>query len=372
MALSNLPDISFADFDEETVKNEVINQYEAVSGRHLADGDPVRLFLLAIANLLILQRNLIDHTGKMNLLAYATGDYLDHLGALLDVERIPATKARTTVLFTLSTPDSGAIIPKGTRITTADEKAYFATEEPLLISVGDTTGTIPAICLDAGEIGNGIREGSLSKLVDPIPYVAAVQNTTVTAGGTEKEDDESYRERIHEAPESFSDAGSRGAYIFFAKSANADIADVTVSSPSPGKVKIVPLLKDGKIPEKEVLDEVAKICNAEKVRPLTDHVTVAAPTTISYQVDASYCISTEDKAQAEAIQKKVNEAVETYKNWQGAKLGRDLDPSKLCELMVRAGARKVSVNLPALTILADSEIAVASDTKVTFKGVDDG
>ena len=117
---------------------------------------------------------------------------------------------------------------------------------------------------------------------------------------------------------------------------------------------------------------MAEICNAEKVRPLTDHVTVVAPTPISYKIDAGYYISAEDKAQAETIQKAVNEAIEAYKSWQGAKLGRDLDPSKLCELMVRAGARKVSVNLPALTVLSDSEIAVASDTKVTFKGVDDG
>lgn len=92
-----LNDISFADADEETVKNEVIGEYESITGRTLADGDPVRLFLLSIANLLIVQRNLIDHTGKMNLLAYATGDYLDHLGALVDAERIPASAAQTTL-----------------------------------------------------------------------------------------------------------------------------------------------------------------------------------------------------------------------------------------------------------------------------------
>lgn len=118
----------------------------------------------------------------------------------------------------------------------------------------------------------------MTKLVDPLPYVDSVQNATVTAGGADKESDESYRERIHEAPESFSDAGSYGAYTFFAKSANPDIADVFITSPSPGEVKIVPLMTGGEIPEEEVLKDVLEACNDKTVRPLTDQVSVQAPT----------------------------------------------------------------------------------------------
>lgn len=80
MELSNLNPISFAETDAETVKTEIIKKYEEASGRTLAQGDPIRLFLLTIADVIIHQRELIDFTGKMNLLAYAEGDYLDHLG----------------------------------------------------------------------------------------------------------------------------------------------------------------------------------------------------------------------------------------------------------------------------------------------------
>lgn len=371
MELKNLPDISFAETDAEIVKKEIIARYETIAGRTLADGDPVRLFLLSIAELLILQRNLIDYTGKMNLLAYSKGDYLDHLGALLDVERIPAKRAETTLTFVLSTAETGAIIPEGTRVTTQDERAYFATAEALSIPAGQLNAQVAAICTEPGDAGNHLAIGSLTKLVDPLPYVDSVKNATVTAGGADKESDESYRERIHEATESFSDAGSYGAYAFFAKSANPDIADVFITSPSPGEVKIVPLMTGGEIPEEEVLKDVLEACNAEKVRPLTDHVTAEAPTKVDYEIEASYFINADDRSQAAAIQKAVGEAVEAYKTWQSAKLGRDLDPSKLYELMVKAGARKVTVTKPALTKLTGTQVAATGEAKITYKGAED-
>lgn len=371
MELNNLPDISFANCDAETVKKELIDQYETITGRTLASGDPVRLFLLSIANMLILQRNLIDYTGKMNLLAYAKGDYLDHLGALLDVERIAAKPAEVTLSFTASTTDMGAIlIPKGTRVTTQDEKAYFSLDENIVIKEGETEGKGAATCIEVGTIGNDIPIGGLNKLVDPLPYISAVTNTTVSAGGGDTESDDSYRERIHEAPESFSDAGSYGAYVYWAKTANADISDVYVTSPSAGEVKIVPLLSGGTIPEQEVLDSVLSVCSAEKVRPLTDHVTVAAPTSVTYNITASYSIANGDKAHAVEIQNAVKQAVNDYVLWQREKLGRDIDPSKLYALMVRAGAVKVAVTAPALTEIEADKIAVAGTVSISFEGID--
>lgn len=371
MELNNLPDISFADCDAETVKKELIDQYEAITGRTLATGDPVRLFLLAIANMLILQRNLIDYTGKMNLLAYAKGEYLDHLGALLDVERIAAKPAEVTLSFTASTTEMGAIlIPKGTRVTTQDEKAYFSLEESLVIPEGKTEGTGAATCTEVGTIGNDIPIGAINKLVDPLPYISAVANTTVSAGGGDTEPDDSYRERIHEAPESFSDAGSYGAYVYWAKTANADISDVYVTSPSAGEVKIVPLLSGGTIPEQEILDAVLSVCSAEKVRPLTDHVTVAAPTSVKYNITASYSIANGAKAHAVEIQNAVKQAVNDYILWQREKLGRDIDPSKLYALMVSAGAVKVKVPSPVLTNIDPDKIAVVGTVSVAFEGVD--
>lgn len=371
MELSNLNPISFVETDAETVKTEIIKKYEEASGRTLAQGDPIRLFLLTIADVIIHQRELINFTGRMNLLAYAEGDYLDHLGALLDVGRIQSHPASVTLKFTLSTSGNGAtVIPKGTRVTSSDGKIYFAVNEDTTIPSGKMEGMVKATCTENGYIGNNFAVGMLNKLVDPLPYVAGVKNITESSGGADTESDESFRERIHEAPEYFSDAGAYGAYAYFAKSANADIIDVSVTSPSPGEVKIVPLLSKGTIPGEEVLREVLKVCSADKVRPLTDHVTAEAPTEVSYNIDVSYYINNDDSGQAATIKDNVAKAVDDYKLWQRSKLGRDIDPSKLYEMMVHAGARKVVVASPAITTLKETELAKAGTVSVTFKGVE--
>lgn len=370
MELKNLPDISFAETDAESVKKEIIARYETIAGRTLADGDLVRLFLLSIAELLILQRNLIDYTGKMNLLAYSKGDYLDHLGALLDVERIPAKRAETTLTFILSTAETGAIIPEGTRVTTQDERAYFATAEALSIPAGQLTAQVAAVCTEPGDAGNHLAIASLTKLVDPLPYVDSVQNATVTAGGADKESDESYRERIHEAPESFSDAGSYGAYTFFAKSANPDIADVFITSPSPGEVKIVPLMTGGEIPEEEVLKDVLEVCNDKTVRPLTDQVSVQAPTVKNYDIQITYYIGADSESFSATIQQAVTEAVNQYVEWQKEKLGRDINPSQLMKNIIEAGAKRAEITEPVFTKVENTEVAVADQISVVMGGIE--
>ena len=69
------------------------------------------------------------------------------------------------------------------------------------------------------------------------------------------------------------------------------------------------------------------------------------------------------------IQAAVKQAVDDYILWQREKLGRDIDPSKLYALMVKAGAEKVTVTSPALTTVDADKIAVASTPAITFGGV---
>ena len=83
--LKSLPDIVFADADASKVESYILSEYEKITGRSLAKGDPVRLFLLTITAVIVLLLNKINETGKQNLLRYATGNNLDHLGALVGV-----------------------------------------------------------------------------------------------------------------------------------------------------------------------------------------------------------------------------------------------------------------------------------------------
>lgn len=123
--LKSLPEIVFVDADASKVASYILSEYENITGRSLAKGDPVRLFLLTNAAVIVLLLNKINEAGKQNLLRYANGNNLDHLGALVGVERIPATAAVTTMQVTLSAEmGNSTVIPAGTRFT-ADDKVFL-------------------------------------------------------------------------------------------------------------------------------------------------------------------------------------------------------------------------------------------------------
>lgn len=288
-------DITFVETDMAKIQEQLINLYTTITDRTLAAADPIRLFLNCIAYVIIMQRNSINYSAKMNLLRYAVNTFLDEIGYNIGVDRLPATKAVTTIKITLSKQaDTTTIIPKGIRVTPGDD-VFFELVDNATINIGETTTTAKAQCTIAGSIGNGYMPGQINKIVDRLPFTADMVNTTTTEGGTDVESDDAYRERIHLAPEKFSTAGPIGAYEYWAKSASTLINDVLVNSPSPGVVNIYVLLKDGELPEEELINQVEAVCNDDKIRPLTDEVKVLAPETVNYQVNLTYWISKDDQ-----------------------------------------------------------------------------
>ena len=321
MRLRNLPKVSFAERSPAIIESNIIRIVESLLYRKLGRADPLWLFLLGLEAIIIQQRELIDHTAKMNLLAYATGDYLDHIGVLVGTERIGAAAARTTLKLVLSSVRETAVtIPKGIRVTAGDG-VMFALDETVVIQKGKREATGRATCTVKGAVGNGYAIGELKTIVDPVPFLMSAANITKTEGGADIESDESYRERIHEAPEKFSTAGSTLAYEYHAKAASALIADVSVDSPAPGEVVVYPLLKNGGIPGGEILSLVSEKLNACTVRPLTDRVQVKAPEIVQYDIDVIYYIEQDDRAEASAIQERTKNAVQEFVLWQKERLG---------------------------------------------------
>ena len=371
-SLASLPQISFTEKSGQEIESSVITTYEAIAGRTLAPGDPVRLFLEAVAAIIIQQRVLIDFSAKQNLLAYSTGEYLEHLGVLVGTERLKATKALTSIRFTLAAVNSSAItIPANTRVTPGGNIAY-STTVTATIPVGQLTVDVKAECTESGTKGNGYQPGQINKLVDPLPWVHSTTNITISEGGTDKEADDAYRERIRQAPEQFSCAGPDGAYKYWAHTAHQLIADVAVYSPSAGAVIICPLLTGGEIPGQEILDAVLVACNDDKVRPLTDHVSVLPPTTAHYDIALTYWISRQNSTGSVAIQQAVTNAVNDYVLWQKSRLGRDVNPSELIVRIMAAGAKRVHVTHPVFTNLTLSQVAVAGSIAANYGGLEDG
>ena len=284
-AIKNLPEVSFVDGKTlDDVQAEMISDYETkykeVTGKSLtlrrADPETLKLYAASVQIFQLLMH--IDMAGKMDLLKYAYGDFLDNLGALRGVTRLPAYPAKATVRFTLSAVQTFAVtIPQGTRVSNGDI-LYFATDEVAEIAIGNTYVDVPCTCLDDGEAGNGQLAGVLNTLVDSIAYVASVSNTEETSGGSDIESDEDFADRIYLAPGSYSVAGPTDAYIYHTKSYSSSIGDVEVSSPDACEVEVRFLMADNSMPTAGMISEVQNHLSADDIRPLTDQLTVLAPT----------------------------------------------------------------------------------------------
>ncbi|QDH14077.1 baseplate assembly protein [Formicincola oecophyllae] len=101
------------------------------------------------------------------------------------------------------------------------------------------------------------------------------------------EGDDAFRARIQLSWEGYATAGSVGSYVFHAKSASAQVADVQVTSPAPGEVTLYVLAADGDgAAPQALLDTVTQAVTAERVRPLTDLVQVLPAQVVPYQITA--------------------------------------------------------------------------------------
>lgn len=371
-----LDEIEFAAKDAAQIEADVLARFEEAAGRTLAKGDPVRLLLETVAFALVHQRWLIDFTGKQNLLAYAEGQYLDHLGEFWGVHRMAAKGALTTLRFDLSAPSSGSrVLSAGTRAAPRGSQVQFATVEDVEIPSGATHVDALAECSTQGTAGNGYAPGEVCMIVDPFPWEMSVRNITETSGGADVEDDDNLRARIQLAPESLSVAGSRGSYAYWARTAHQDIIDVAVVGPPrlpPGYVELYPLMRGGVLPSPEVLRLVAATCNADDVRPLTDALSVKVPGEVGYRLEVTWWLDREAQHGAASIERAVDAAVADWIQWQRSRLGRDVNPSELTKRMVAAGAKRVEIVSPAFRMLLEDELAVCERKVVTFGGIEDG
>ena len=369
--MKNLPKIDFLTADPQEILAECVAIVEESLGRKLGRADPIRILLEAFVAILISLRLLIDEVAKQNLLAYAKGDNLDHLGALVGVERLPAVHAVTTVEVTLSAARLQATtILQGTRIT-ADGKIFFALDEDVVFSAGEISKTCAATCLSTGEVGNNFAQGEINKIVDPQAWLLSIVNITKSEGGADVESDDALRERIHEAPESFSVAGPEGAYKFWAKSASQLIADVEVRTPAPTEVEVFVLLKNGVLPETEMLDLVYETLSDKTRRPLTDKVSVLAPTVVNFDLDITYFISRDDAVNAAQICEDAEAAVADYVAWQKEKIGRDINPDELIKRLKNIGVKRAEIRSPQFSVVNKFEVAIAQNVQNSFGGLED-
>lgn len=349
--------IFVSETDAGTILATVLNKLQKDVGETLYPGDERRIFGEAMSALLVIAFNEMDETAKNSLLKYAIGECLDYIGDSYECKRLDAEKAYTTLRYSLGEAYSSDItVPAGTRAATGDGY-YFATDEDLVIAAGDTYADVTAHAIEGGTEFNGLLPGTVTTMVDLISYVDAVTNTTATQGGTDEESDDDYRERIRLRLSSYSTAGTYNSYRYWALSADNDVADAFIVTPSANVIYVYIITTSGELPSAELIAKVQSVVGADDVRPLNDNVTTKAPATSDYDIELKYYVNSENEdAVVEAIEGEGG-ALEQYRLWQDTVIARDINPDKLKRLLLDAGADRVEVTYPEYTSLTGAIVA---------------
>lgn len=461
-----MSEINFIDKTADEVLREILAGLENGVKEPLYPGDERRIFGEALALVFVAMYETVNDAARQKFLRYARGEVLDALAENYDISRIGAVPATCSVRFALNTAvGSDVTIPEGTRVT-GDFERYFAVDTTAVIPAGDTDVTVGVTATEGGESYNAIPAGEINVLVDLLPYIDVVENTTATAGGADGESDDALRERIRAASDRSTTAGSAASYRYWAMQADPRIIDaqvitaestirttakkqvlelknpyapslsssdrcVILTSETPllsvriettggvagqvgqdyifaseadinynvydvivilteggtlynesvlkvefetrisNGVRIIPVLEDGEIPDQTLLDKVLAAVSAENVRPMTDVVTVAAPEQVSYDIEIEYFV-----AAAADVSSVVNAiegeggAIDQYIAWQRGALDRDINPDKLRQLVLNAGADRVNVVAPVYTQLDSNEVARFSGDKTVTHNVE--
>lgn len=367
----------FINIDARAIYDEILQRLESEVGEPLFPGDERRIFGEALTAVIVSVYHRVNDAAKQRLLRYARGEVLDALGESVRprVERLQAQPAHTILRFSASQIQANdIIIPAGTRVT-PNAIHYFATDQTVKLPEGLEYVDVPATSVIGGTEHNGFTEGTITVIVDVIPFIRSVTNTTISAGGDDGEPytligDDHFRERIRLAPAGLSTAGSENSYRFWVQTADPRIGDVGISSPHPCDVLIVPLMADGSLPDASVLQKVEDTLSAEDVRPLTDRVFVRAPLPKTYDVELKYYAPRAMEAEIIRNVEGHGGSIERYLQWQDTALGRNINPDQLRKHILSPTDFDGNRLLGAIRVdvIEPQHVAVATDEVARFSG----
>jgi phage-related baseplate assembly protein len=184
------------------------------------------------------------------------------------------------------------------------------------------------------------------------------------------ETDDSFRARIVLGPEGFSVAGPELAYVKHAKDASGLVLDASATSPAPGEVLVSVLSAEGDGTASDaLLDNVRAIVTDKSIRPVGDHVTVAAAVQRPFALVAGlWTFAGPDPA---LVLSSANAKLTGYLA-DSRKLGRDITLSGLYAAMTVEGVQRVEMTSPAAPIVCDlTEAALCIAITLTHAGYDE-
>lgn len=153
--------------------------------------------------------------------------------------------------------------------------------------------------------------------------------------------------------------------------ASATQVDVEIKDLLGGRVYIFLIMNDGNFASSTIKSLVLAKCNEDDARPLTDSVSCHDPEVVEYELDITYYIQTDSELSASEIESSVSAAIDEYQIWQRAKIGRDVNPSYLHQLLMQTGIKRAVISEPLFIELQDGREHTTPQVAILKTNVDD-
>ena len=328
-------EIHYLTYDPEEIFQEMNLAYIQAGGDILYPGDEKEMLLRGVQAMIVQVFAGVDAALRMDTLRYAVGDYLDIYGEKRNCVRLAASSARGRVKITFKADGITRTIAAGTALTADGERIYLLDEDV------EKTGYEQEVeagitCKETGAIGNGLPKGTQMQFVTPNVAAVAIVTTEEATGGQAKESDDAYRERIRTYGLASTTTGPQSQYESVAKNVSSVIIDARALNLGAGEVGVYLILAH-ESGAQAIVEGVYNALSAQNVRPLTDHVTVAAAKEKAYALSA-LCV----QENGQNIKEALLSAAQAYLDWQNNTIGRAFNPDKLMAMLYQAGALRVT------------------------------
>ena len=203
--------------------------------------------------------------------------------------------------------DVGRAVTDGIGIKSEDTEVLFYIKGDYIIG---TSGVVTVTAIAAGK-GSGYRlyPGAKLKVLEKYTGLTKVEIDTISSGGYDRESDENYRKRIHEAEANVVGYGNIAWYKMTAKSvAGVDKVKVIDLARGPGTVDVLIVAKGNEAANEALIKKVKDAIESNRLAG-ADVLVKAANT---YPIDINTTIRIKAGANIEDIKKAFNRALNTY------------------------------------------------------------
>lgn len=176
------------------------------------------------------------------------------------------------------------------------------------------------------------------------------------------ESDTALRRRVQLEPERAS-AGSKGAYLFWALSADGDVRDASVVTASPGRVTVYVQSHSDAVASDALREKVRQAVDTDKRRPFTDSVRIAAgqPQDWTLQAELTLYPGPDKDVVIATARAQLDKYIEQVRY-----LGYDVTLSGLYHALHQPGVQRVSLLQPTADIsLPDGKYANCIDVSIS-------